>query len=114
MADAYAEADLIICRAGATSIAEITAAGKAAILIPFPFAANDHQTKNAEALYRAGAAVIIKEHELTGENLFGIIDDLLSNKQKLRQMEEASAKLGDINAAAKIVDACMALAGRSN
>ena len=114
MADAYAEADLIICRAGATSIAEITAAGKAAILIPFPFAANDHQTKNAEALDRAGAAVIIKEHELTGENLFGIIDDLLSNKQKLRQMEEASAKLGDINAAAKIVDACMALAGRSN
>jgi len=114
MADAYAEADLIICRAGATSIAEITAAGKAAILIPFPFAANDHQTKNAEMLDRAGAAVIIKEHELTGENLFGVIEELLSNKKKLWQMEEASAKLGNIRAAAKIVDACMDLAGGSN
>jgi len=114
MADAYAEADLIICRAGATSIAEITAAGKAAILIPFPFAANDHQTKNAEMLDYAGAAVIIKEHELTAEMLFGIIDDLLSNKKKLLQMEEASAKLGNIKAAAKIVDACMAMAGQSN
>jgi UDP-N-acetylglucosamine--N-acetylmuramyl-(pentapeptide) pyrophosphoryl-undecaprenol N-acetylglucosamine transferase len=114
MADAYAEADLIICRAGATSIAEITAAGKAAILIPFPFAANDHQTKNAEILDCAGAAVIIKEHELTAEILFSIIDDLLSNKKKLLQMEEASAKLGNIKAAAKIVDACMAMAGKSN
>ena len=113
MADAYAQADLIICRAGATSIAEITAAGKAAILIPFPFAANDHQTKNAEVLDSAGAAVIIKEHELTGENLFGVIDDLLSNRKKLLQMEEASAKLGNMKAAAKIVDACMELAGKA-
>jgi len=114
MADAYAAADLIICRAGATSLAEITAAGKAAILIPYPWAANDHQTKNAEALASAGAAVIINEHELNGQKLFGVIDDLLANKQKLRQMEEASAKLGNIKAAAKIVDACMGLAGKRN
>ena len=114
MADAYAEADLIICRAGATSIAEITAAGKAAILIPFPFAANDHQTKNAEALDRSGAAVIIKEHELTAESLFGVIDGLLSNKKKLQQMEEASARLGNIKAAAIIVDACMELPRKGN
>jgi UDP-N-acetylglucosamine--N-acetylmuramyl-(pentapeptide) pyrophosphoryl-undecaprenol N-acetylglucosamine transferase len=113
MADAYAQADLIICRAGATSLAEIAAAGKAAILIPFPFAANDHQARNAEVLDCAGAAVIIKEHELTAENLFAVIDDLLSNMKKLRQMEEASAKLGNIKAAAKIVDACMVLAGES-
>ena len=114
MADAYAAADLIICRAGATSLAEITAAGKAAILIPYPWAANDHQTKNAEAMACAGAAVIINEQELNGQKLFGIIDDLLANKQKLRQMEEASAKLGNIKAAAKIVDACMVLAGKRN
>ena len=114
MADAYAAADLIICRAGATSLAEITAAGKAAILIPYPWAANDHQTKNAEALASAGVAVIINENELTGQKLFGVIDDLLANKQKLRQMEEASVKLGNIKAAAKIVDACMELAGKSN
>ena len=114
MADAYTAADLIVCRAGATSLAEITASGKAAILIPYPFAANDHQTKNAEAMASAGAAVIINENELTGERLFGIINDLFANKQKLRQMEEASAKLGNIKAAAKIVDACMKLAGKSN
>jgi UDP-N-acetylglucosamine--N-acetylmuramyl-(pentapeptide) pyrophosphoryl-undecaprenol N-acetylglucosamine transferase len=114
MADAYAAADLIICRAGATSLAEITAAGKAAILIPYPWAANDHQTINAEVLESAGAAVMINEHELNGEKLFGVIEDLLANKKKLRQMEEASLKLGNIKAAAKIVDACMELAGKSN
>jgi UDP-N-acetylglucosamine--N-acetylmuramyl-(pentapeptide) pyrophosphoryl-undecaprenol N-acetylglucosamine transferase len=114
MADAYAAADLIICRAGATSLAEITAAGKAAILIPYPWAANDHQTRNAEVLESAGAAVMINEHELNGEKLFGVIEDLLANKKKLRQMEEASLKLGNIKAAAKIVDACMELAGKSN
>jgi UDP-N-acetylglucosamine--N-acetylmuramyl-(pentapeptide) pyrophosphoryl-undecaprenol N-acetylglucosamine transferase len=114
MADAYAAADLIICRAGATSLAEITAAGKAAILIPYPWAANDHQTKNAQVLDSAGAAVMINENELTGDKLFGVIDDLLADKQKLRQMEETSVKLGNIQAAAKIVDACMELAGKSN
>ncbi len=114
MADAYAAADLIICRAGATSLAEITAAGKAAILIPYPWAANDHQTKNAQVMDSAGAAVVINEHEVNGENLFVIIEDLLADKQKLRQMEEASAKLGNIKAAAKIVDACMELAAKSN
>ena len=114
MADAYAAADLIICRAGATSLAEITAAGKAAIIIPYPWAANDHQTKNAEVMDCAGAAVIINEHELTSQKLFGVIDNLLANRQKLRQMEEASAKLGNIKAAAKIVDACMELVSKNS
>jgi UDP-N-acetylglucosamine--N-acetylmuramyl-(pentapeptide) pyrophosphoryl-undecaprenol N-acetylglucosamine transferase len=66
MAAAYRAADLLLCRAGATSIAEITAGGKAAILIPFPFAVNDHQTRNAEILVRAGAAEMIPEKELDG------------------------------------------------
>ena len=70
MAEAYAEADLIICRAGATSLAEITAAGKAAILIPFPWATNDHQTKNAQALAEEGAAIMIPEKDLSGNKLF--------------------------------------------
>jgi UDP-N-acetylglucosamine--N-acetylmuramyl-(pentapeptide) pyrophosphoryl-undecaprenol N-acetylglucosamine transferase len=112
MAQAYAEADLIICRAGATSLAEITAAGRAAILIPYPWATNDHQTKNAEVMDSAGAAVLINENELTGEKLFYVINDLLTDKRRLRQMEEASTKLGNIKAAAKIVDACMELAGK--
>jgi UDP-N-acetylglucosamine--N-acetylmuramyl-(pentapeptide) pyrophosphoryl-undecaprenol N-acetylglucosamine transferase len=112
MADAYATSDLIICRAGATSLAEITAAGRAAILIPYPWATNDHQTKNAEVMDSAGAAVLINENELTGEKLFYVINDLLTDKSRLRQMEEASTKLGNIKAAAKIVDACMELAGK--
>ncbi len=109
MAGAYAAADLIVCRAGATSLAEITAAGKAAILIPYPWAADDHQTKNAKVLAAAGAAITINESELTGDKLFGVLENLLSNEKKLKKLEENSAKLGNINAAVNIVDACTKL-----
>lgn len=109
MAGAYASADLIICRAGATSLAEITAAGKAAILIPFPFAANDHQTKNALALTEAGAAIMINEKDLNSEKLFGVVESLLGDENKMQRMEESSVRLGNIKAAATIVDACLAL-----
>ena len=114
MAGAYKSADLIICRAGATSLAEITASGKAAILIPYPWAANDHQTKNAQAMAEAGAAVMIRESELSGCKLFEVIESLLYDEQKLKKMEKKSAKLGNINAAAKIVDACMKLMAKVN
>ena len=114
MAGAYAAADLIICRAGATSLAEITAAGKAAILIPYPWAANDHQTKNAQAIAKAGAAVVIKENELTSSRLFGVVEKLLNNEKKLEDMKEKSAQLGNINAAVNIVDACMELLSKKN
>lgn len=107
MADACRQADLIICRAGATSLAEITAAGKATVLIPFPFATSDHQTGNAQALADAGAAVMIKEKDLNGNKLFEVVEGLLSNPGKLQLMEENSARLGNINAAATIVDACL-------
>jgi UDP-N-acetylglucosamine--N-acetylmuramyl-(pentapeptide) pyrophosphoryl-undecaprenol N-acetylglucosamine transferase len=109
MAGAYTEADLIICRAGATSLAEITAAGKVPILIPFPWAANDHQTKNAQALADAGAAVMINERELNGSILFSVIESLLTNETKRRDMSQKSASLGNIRAAANIVDACTEL-----
>lgn len=109
MASAYRGADLIICRAGATSLAEITAAGKVPVLIPFPRATNDHQTKNAQAMADAGAAIMIPERELGGGKLFTVVEDLLSNEKKLQLMEEKSAKLGLINAAANIVDACLEL-----
>ena len=114
MAGAYTAADLIVCRAGATSLAEITASGKAAILIPYPWAANDHQTKNAQAMADAGAAFMINESELTGSKLFGVIESLLCNEKKLKKMEENSAKLGNINAAANIVDACIKLMTKMN
>jgi UDP-N-acetylglucosamine--N-acetylmuramyl-(pentapeptide) pyrophosphoryl-undecaprenol N-acetylglucosamine transferase len=109
MAQAYAAADLIVCRAGATSLAEITAAGKVPVLIPFAFAADDHQTKNAQALVDAGAAVMISESELNGSRLFNVIESLLTNEDKLRDMAQKSAVLGNIRAAATIVDICYKL-----
>jgi UDP-N-acetylglucosamine--N-acetylmuramyl-(pentapeptide) pyrophosphoryl-undecaprenol N-acetylglucosamine transferase len=114
MAREYQDADLIICRAGATSLAEITASGKAAILIPYPWAANDHQTKNAQAMAEAGAAVTINEGELNSGKLFEVIKTLLYGEQALKKMEKKSAKLGNIKAATKIVDACTKLTGKVN
>jgi UDP-N-acetylglucosamine--N-acetylmuramyl-(pentapeptide) pyrophosphoryl-undecaprenol N-acetylglucosamine transferase len=109
MAGVYGEADLVICRAGATSIAEITVMGKAAILIPFPFAVDDHQRKNAEALVKAGAAVMIEERGYDGRKLTEIIEQLYSHRDRLREMEDKSASLGNAGAAAVIVDACLSM-----
>jgi len=109
MASAYGKADLLVCRAGATSIAEITASGKAALFIPFPFAVNDHQTKNAELLVNRGAAEMIPERDLTGENLSGIIRRLAKEPGRIEEMERNAASLGNARAAADIVDECLAL-----
>lgn len=109
MVSAYAASDLIICRAGATSLSEITAAGRASILIPFPWAANDHQTLNAQAMVEAGAALMIRESDLSAEKLFALMESLLTDDQKLKDMEARSKKSGRLDAAAKIVDACTQL-----
>jgi UDP-N-acetylglucosamine--N-acetylmuramyl-(pentapeptide) pyrophosphoryl-undecaprenol N-acetylglucosamine transferase len=114
MAGAYEDADLIICRAGATSLAEITAAGKAAVLIPYPWAANDHQLKNAQALAAEEAAVVIPEKALSGANLFGVIKNLLQDEKKRRRMEENSLRMSRVDAAATIVDDCIKLMARKN
>ncbi len=100
----FARADLIICRAGATTSAELVAAGKTAIMIPFPQAADDHQRKNAEALQAAGAARMILQHELTGERLAQEISALVQSPDDLTHMEEASRKLARGDAAAAAVD----------
>src|SRR5262249_14828316 len=73
MPQVFAQCDLIICRAGAGAVAELAAAGKPSVLVPFPFAADQHQLHNAEAMSKAGAARLILDHELTGEELFNII-----------------------------------------
>ena len=109
MAAAYRKADLLLCRAGATTIAEITAGGKASILIPFPFAVNDHQTHNAEVLSRAGAAEVIAEKDLGGPLLAALMERLYRNPEAVRNMGASAAKLGNPNAAKNIVDACLAL-----
>ena len=70
MPAAFAEADLVVCRSGAGAVSELAAAGKPSILVPFPFAADDHQTRNAEALERGGAARLVRDAEMNGEKLF--------------------------------------------
>ena len=99
-----AQSDLVVCRAGATTTAELIAAGKAALMIPFPFAADDHQRKNAEALERAGAARMILQQDATGERLAREIAELTENPERVTRMEEAARKLARGDAAVAAVD----------
>jgi UDP-N-acetylglucosamine--N-acetylmuramyl-(pentapeptide) pyrophosphoryl-undecaprenol N-acetylglucosamine transferase len=111
MAGAYAEADLLVCRAGATTIAELTVCKKPAILVPFPFAADDHQTVNARSLVQAGAALLMQERDLTGEALAAELRALESDRPRLTRMARASALLGRPEAAREIADVCVSLCG---
>jgi UDP-N-acetylglucosamine--N-acetylmuramyl-(pentapeptide) pyrophosphoryl-undecaprenol N-acetylglucosamine transferase len=104
MVTAFAAADLVICRAGATTTAELMAAGKAAVMIPFPFAADDHQRKNAEALEQAGAARMILQQALSGERLAETIRDLVAQPEKIDKMETAARSLSRGDAAAAVAD----------
>lgn len=104
MAREFERADIVVSRAGATTVAELTAAGKAAILIPFPFAADDHQRKNAEALESAGAARMILQQHLTGERLAREIKVLLDEPARVDAMEIASRGLARADAAERTVD----------
>jgi len=104
MVASFAAADLVICRAGATTTAELIAAGKAAIMVPFPFAADDHQKRNAEALVAEGAAKMILQQDLSGETLAKEIVRLINQPETVTMMEEASRKLARGDAAAAAVD----------
>jgi len=100
----FAQADLVLCRSGATTAAELTAAGKASVLVPFARAADDHQRGNARALEAAGAARMIEEKDLTPERLAVVVTELLSDPAKLTAMEEAARKLARPDAAARVAD----------
>ncbi len=104
MVAAFAEVDLVICRAGATTTAELIAAGKASLMIPFPFAADDHQRKNAEALAAAGAARMILQQDLSAEQLANELKMLATEPEKVTVMEQAARKLAQGDAAGKVVD----------
>lgn len=104
MGEAYNSADLVVCRAGATSLAEITAIGIASILIPYPFAADDHQTVNAKCLADKGAAVMIKQDKLTGNTLAEAIRKLYKNPQELKNMRERVKAFGKPEAAETIAE----------
>ena len=110
MATAYSLADLVVCRSGALTLAEITVCGKPSILIPYPHAAGDHQTKNAQALVNAGAARILFEKNLKANDLFELINNLISNSDEISKMSKASKRIGKPNATKLIVDQIFELA----
>ena len=114
MGSAYADADLVVARAGAMSCAEITARGLPAILVPYPHAADDHQRHNAEALVRAGAALLILDHELDGERLAAALHPLLADAGARARMASAARLAGRPDAAERVADACAALFPRAS
>ena len=103
-------ADLVVCRSGATTLAELTASARPSILIPFPGATDDHQRKNAEALARNGAATMIDQRELTGDRLASEILSLAGNEVERRRMGEAASRLARPDAAKVIVNKILELA----
>ncbi len=109
MSGAYAQADLVVCRAGATTIAELTCCKKASILVPFPFATDDHQAVNAEALVEKGAAVMFREAELTGEKLARALRELAADPKRLEKMEKAAGLLGHPEASREITEVLVEL-----
>ncbi|PYP85552.1 MAG: undecaprenyldiphospho-muramoylpentapeptide beta-N-acetylglucosaminyltransferase [Candidatus Angelobacter sp. Gp1-AA117] len=113
MPQAFARADLLVCRSGASTVAEVTAAGKPAIFIPFPRAADDHQRRNAEAIAEAGAAVLILESELTPYGLTQTIAQLMSDKGRLHAMSEKARALSHKDAAAQVAQMAADLAKSS-
>lgn len=111
MPQAFARADLVVCRSGASTVAEIAAAGKAAIFVPFPHAADDHQRRNAEALVRAGAALMIQEGELSSARLVQAVTLLLRDPQQLARMGQAAQAMAHPHAAGEIAAMAARLAG---
>jgi len=111
MATAYAEAKLVVCRAGATTLAELTIAGRPAVLIPYPHAAADHQTANARTLEVAGAAKLLPQTELTAASLSQLVKSMLVDKEGLQQMASAGRKLAQPGAAEKILNECRQVVG---
>jgi UDP-N-acetylglucosamine--N-acetylmuramyl-(pentapeptide) pyrophosphoryl-undecaprenol N-acetylglucosamine transferase len=109
MAGAYGAADLVICRAGATTLAEITALGKPALLVPYPYAADDHQRKNAESLVNGGAALMILDRELSPPRLAEAVGKLRAEPERLSAMARAARALGRPEAAERVVDVCLEL-----
>jgi UDP-N-acetylglucosamine--N-acetylmuramyl-(pentapeptide) pyrophosphoryl-undecaprenol N-acetylglucosamine transferase len=114
MPAAFARADLLVCRSGASTVAEITAAGKPAVFVPFPRAADDHQRVNADALAKHGAAVVVEESKLEGVWLAETIAALLQDSRSLQKMSQAARELAHPNAARDIAAMAAQVAGIEN
>lgn len=107
MAEAYEWADLVICRAGALTIAEVSATGVASLLVPYPYAVDDHQTHNAAGLVKAGAAKLIQESALTVESLATEISQLVSKRSTLIEMAKCARTQANTGTAQQIADICL-------
>jgi UDP-N-acetylglucosamine--N-acetylmuramyl-(pentapeptide) pyrophosphoryl-undecaprenol N-acetylglucosamine transferase len=110
MPEKFAEADLVVCRAGAGTVSELAAAGKPSILVPFPYAADDHQAQNAEAFARAGAARLIRDQEMTGERLVAMVKDLAGEPGRLAAMGLAARQLAHPGAAKRAAEILLEVA----
>ncbi len=109
MPAAFAQADLVVCRSGGT-VSEIAAAGKPSVMIPFPFAADQHQLRNAEAFERAGACRMFLDKDWNGERMFQVVSELIGNRGQLAGMGEAARKLARPGAAARAAEVLLEVA----
>ncbi len=114
MAEVYAMSDLLLSRAGATTLAELAVLGKPAVLIPYPFAADDHQYKNARYYAEGGGAFVLVERELTGKKLAETLTELVGNPGRLQEMAEAMRAKGRPDATERIVDVCLEIMNGNN
>lgn len=112
MATAMRVADFVISRAGATTIAELTALGKPALLIPFPFAANNHQLLNARCLASASAALLLEESDLNAATLARLLKEIINDREKLAAMSQKAKALGKPQAAQAVVNEALRMCGR--
>lgn len=110
MAEAYCWADLVVCRSGAMTVTELSAAGVASVLVPFPFAVDDHQTANARALESVGAALLVPQSELTSGHLAALLTQLGKSRARLVEMAESARRLAMPDAAAAVGRCCLEVA----
>lgn len=110
MAAAYADADLVLCRAGASSVAELAACGKPSILIPFPYATHDHQTRNAEVMVKAGAAILLAESDVPTLDAPGLVLKTVHDQAQLESMSRAALACARPDAAASVARAVLEMA----
>ncbi len=110
MARVYAASDLIVSRAGATAIAEIELVGRPSVLVPYPYATEDHQMRNARALERAGASVVVPDAEFTADVLVSLVRELTEGRERLLAMADAARKLARPDAAVRVARAALAIA----
>lgn len=113
MAQTYAWADLVICRAGALTIAELTAAGVGAVLVPYPHAVDDHQTRNAQFMVRTGAAILIPQPKLDADALASLLGELIADRERLLAMAQAARALAKPDATRNVANICLQACGEA-